>query len=146
MRRDQTITLSVVLALTVAVLGAKAWTKGGGRAVATPTAASLLSEGRPVVLFFNGVYGRCEPERREFESAERSFADVPDDLLAHFVVYRVNVEQPSELVHEYHVSFPPAVILLDADGDEVYRQEWGVYRETLVEQMKALLAEGDGGT
>jgi len=185
MRRDQIITLSIVLSLTAAVLAAKAWVKSGGQAAGTaasappalvekasgtltqapgepeatpasrtmssPTAEkppapviSFPTDGRPVLLFFNGKYG-CWCEMREYEAADGSLASVPEDLLAKFVVRRIDIHQDRQAVHEYRVMFPPAVILLDAEGEEAYRQEYGVYRDWLIEEMTALLARRAGG-
>ena len=83
---------------------------------------------------------------REYEAADRALASVPEDLMARFVFAWVNIHQDRELVYQYHVMFPPAVILLDSEGREVYRQEYGVYGPTLIEEMAGLLIkEAEGG-
>ena len=155
------ITLSIVLILTAAVLTAKAWVGSGGQIAVTAASApsalegelsstlpqthgepapviSFPTDGRPALLFFNGKHG-CRCEMREYEDADRSFASVPEDLLAKFVVAKVDIHEARDVVHEYRVMFPPAVILLDSEGREMYRREYGVYGPTLMEEMAGLL-------
>jgi hypothetical protein len=98
------------------------------------------TDGRPVLLFFNGKSG-CECEMREYEAADCALASVPADLRARFVVAWVDIHQDKETVHQYRVMFPPAAILLDSEEKEVYRREYGVYGPTLIEEMTNLVGD-----
>lgn len=120
------------------------------QATPSPTAEKTIApvidfptDGRPALFFFNGKSG-CWCEMREYEAADHALASLPEDLVARFVVAWVNIHQDREAVHQYRVMFPPAVVLLDSDGREVYRQEYGVYGPTLIEEMTNLVAGEPG--
>jgi len=103
----------------------------------SPVLGTMLHlEGRPTPLFFNGKNG-CWCEMRECAAADRSSASLPEGLLPKFIVKRLDVHEAKDVMREYRVMFPPAVILLSVEGNEVYRQEYGVYRETLIEEVES---------
>ena len=109
-----------------------------------PTAIIPSPGQQPVLLFLNGQYGECECQQREFRAADRTFASLPKDLLARFIVQRIDTDKATHLLRQHHVLFPPAVILLDAEGKEVYRHEYGVDRDALMEKMTGLLTPQPG--
>jgi hypothetical protein len=89
--------------------------------------------------------GRHSLQSRQRTGCRHAEAGVPDEPLGNFTAYRVNIPRPADMQRRYDVPFPPAVVLLDAQGREVYRRECGVDQETLIEQMMALLAERPEG-
>lgn len=111
----------------------------------TAVAETLSAPGGPALLFFDGVYERCECLRRETEPPELFLPRLPRDLSSRVAVHRINVEERPGLAHQHRVMVLTTLVLLDANDEEVFRQDHGVYREPLIEAMRALLVKEPGG-
>jgi hypothetical protein len=81
-----------------------------------------LVYGSPSLVFFNGSRG-CECELYVYSNADRQLADWSVAQRGGLAVTRVSIHAPGELKSKYKVIRAPTLLLLDAAGGIILRQD-----------------------
>lgn len=105
----------VFVLLVVGVLAVKAGQEGWF----VPEPAFLPNQ--PVLLLFNRYRG-CECALDVYEAAEWQVSGWPEEARLSVPVLVINLDRQKELGERYKVHRAPTLILLDAAGNVVYRQ------------------------
>lgn len=85
----------------------------------------LELEGKPALLFFNKARG-CECELLVYHNANAQM----DDWTAPLRVIHIDLDHRSDLARQYDVIRAPTLVLLDAEGQVVWRQDEGLSDES----------------
>jgi hypothetical protein len=110
----------VWLALTatiLAVLGVKGLRDGWWA-----TGAPLDLGNRPALLLFNNDRG-CECVLVIYQRADAQIAAWPAAARHDVPLQRINLEQRPDLGEHYQIARAPTLLLLDGEGNEVWRQD-----------------------
>jgi hypothetical protein len=102
----------------------------------------LELEGRPALLFFNKARG-CECELFVYNNANAQI----DGWNAPVRVIRIDLDRRPDLAQEYGVIRAPALILLDAEGQVIWKQDESLSDEAPLNLKKVKVqveALGDG--
>lgn len=93
--------------------------------IATQEAATPLPDlsGKPILLFFN-LDKPCECMVEITERAEKQMGGWPDDRRGGIMVLRLEMEQHEDLKAKYQVFRSPCLVLLDAQGEIAWRQDY----------------------
>jgi hypothetical protein len=110
----------VFLATLALTLGAKAAQQGWF----TPR-LPLELDGKPAVLFFNKTHG-CECERFVYNNAEAQIRSWD----AAMQVICIDMDRRPDLARQYQVMRAPTLILIDAEGGTVWKQDEGISDES----------------
>jgi hypothetical protein len=113
-RRLVWLAFAVIL---LAVLGAKSL-RDGWWARQDP----LNLGGRPALLFFNNDSG-CECVLVIYQRADAQIAAWPAVARHDVPLQRINLEQRPDLGEQFHIARAPTLLLLDGEGNEVWRQD-----------------------
>ena len=119
----RTVLLVVWLSLVGVILGIKAVSMGW-----FTHRQPLNLNGQPALVFFTLGRG-CECQMTVIANAEAQIAawDVPGE--AGLPVLRVDFSRRPDLVRQYGVARAPALVLLDAQGQVVWKQDVGLSDE-----------------
>lgn len=85
--------------------------------------AALALNGQPAVLVFVKYRYVCECEAFVNGNARTQVANWPAEVRAKLPLHLIDIEQRSDLARRYDVILTPAMLLLDADGEVVWRQD-----------------------
>ncbi len=102
----------------------------------------------PVLLLFNNEEG-CVCELAIYERADAQIAAWPAESRHGVLLHRIHLEQRPDLRLEYRIARAPTLLLLDADGNEVWRQDevtsdWRIFDlETAEAQIVSLQRIGN---
>ena len=75
---------------------------------------------QPALLFFNSEEG-CECVLVFYEKADEVMAAWPADVRHNVAVHRILIEERPDLQRQYKIDRAPALLLLDSQGREVWR-------------------------
>jgi hypothetical protein len=100
------------------ILGVKAWQVGWLR-----PKTSLELNGQPTVLVFVKYRYVCECEGYVNGNARSQVVNWPMDALGGVPLHLIDIEQRTDLVKRYKVIRAPSMLLLNADGEIVWRQD-----------------------
>ncbi len=92
----------------------------------------LELDGKPALLFFNKTRG-CECELFVYNNANAQV----DDWIAPLRVIRIDMDHRPDLARQYAVIRAPTLILLDAEGQAVWRQDEGLSDESPLDLNQA---------
>lgn len=92
----------------------------------------LALDGEPALLFFNKSRG-CECELFVYNNAKAQM-DVWNSPVR---VIRIDMDRRSDLAREYKVIRAPSLVLLNAEGQVVWRQDEGVSDESPLDLNQA---------
>jgi hypothetical protein len=81
-----------------------------------------LVPGSPGLVFFNGSRG-CDCELYVYSSADRQLADWSEAQRGGLAVIRISIHAPGTLKRKYKVIRAPTLLLLDAAGEIILRQD-----------------------
>jgi hypothetical protein len=81
-----------------------------------------LMPGSPGLVFFNGSRG-CECELYVYTNADRQVANWSEAQRGGLAVIRVSIHAPGALKSKYKVIRAPSLLLLDASGEIILRQD-----------------------
>ncbi|MFW5943449.1 MAG: TlpA family protein disulfide reductase [Chloroflexota bacterium] len=95
----------------------------------------LELDNRPAFLFFNSEEG-CDCVIEFYEKADAVMAAWPSDAREDIPVHRILLEERPDLQRQYKVDRPPTLILLDAEGREIWRDR-GVASNPQVFKLEA---------
>lgn len=95
-----------------------------GRPLLAPAGPPIELNNQPALLFFNNDEG-CECVIPLYQKADTVIAAWPSDQRAKIPLYRLVLDKRPDLQRQYNVERAPMLLLLDADGQVVWR-EWGV--------------------
>ena len=116
-RAGRLLTFSLLGVALLTIMAAKVI--GEGWLHPQPTLPSVSG---PTLLFFNGSRG-CECELLVYENADRQFTAWREKLNGDLPVVQVSIHPPGELKKQYKVVRAPTLLLLDRDGQVVWRQD-----------------------
>jgi hypothetical protein len=85
----------------------------------------LELDGKPALLFFNKERG-CECELFVYNNAETQM----NSWNAPMRVIRIDLDQRPDLARQYDVSRAPSLVLLNAEGQVVWKQDEGLSDES----------------
>lgn len=102
--------------MILAVLAYKAWDEGWFMP-RTP----LDLNGEPAVLFFIKHKG-CECELVVYQAAARQVRDWPEERLQGVRLIQIDLDRRPDLGKQYQVARAPTLLLLNAAGELIYRQ------------------------
>ena len=85
--------------------------------------APLVFAGEPALLFFN-LNESCECMREMVESANKQITAWPEEARAGIQIHWIDFEERPDLASQYEVFRVPCLVLLDAQGEIVYRQDY----------------------
>ena len=85
----------------------------------------LVLGGKPVLLFFNRYKG-CECELVVYEAAERQIQNWDLEDRRGIEVMILNLDRRSDLKKQFEIVRAPTLILLNADGEIIIKQDEGV--------------------
>jgi len=100
------------------VLGFKAWQLGW-----LQPRQSLELNGQPAVLVFVKHRGVCECEQFVNGNARAQAASWSDKARHDMMLHQIDIEQRPDLAKQYKVIRAPTMLLLDATGEIVWRQD-----------------------
>jgi len=106
----------------------------------------LELNGKPALVLFNR-YNGCECELVVYEAAENQVENWTVDNRSGVPVYVINLDHRSDLKTKYQIIRAPTLILLDAFGNIILKQEEGISDEEPLnlplfeEKIKGLLAD-----
>jgi hypothetical protein len=83
---------------------------------------TTLMPGSPSLVFFNGSRG-CDCELYVYSNADRQLADWSEAQRGGLAVIRVSIHAPGALKSKYKVIRAPTLLLLDAAGEIILRQD-----------------------
>lgn len=89
------------------------------------TREQLVVGGKPVLLFFNRYKG-CECERKVYEAAERQIENWTEENRGGIDVIIFNLDRRTDLIKQFGIVRAPTLILLNADGDIILKQDEGI--------------------
>ena len=92
----------------------------------------LELDGEPALLFFNKSRG-CECELFVYNNAETQM----NSWNASARVFRIDLDRRSDLAQQYEVVRAPTLILLNAEGQVVWRQDEGLSDESPLDLNQA---------
>lgn len=95
-----------------------------GRPFLLPAAPPIELNNQPALIFFNNDEG-CECVIPLYQKADAVIAAWPPEQRAQIPVHRVVLDERPDLQRQYDVERAPMLLLLDTDGQVVWR-EWGV--------------------
>jgi hypothetical protein len=107
----------IVACAVLAVLAAKG-IQSGWFAARSP----LDLNGEPALLFFNNDRG-CDCALVIYRRADAQIAAWPEEARHRVPLVPINLEQRPDLGGHYGILRAPTLLLLDAAGDEVWRQD-----------------------
>jgi hypothetical protein len=81
-----------------------------------------LVPGSPGLVFFNGSRG-CDCELYVYSNADRQLADWSEAQRGGLAVIRISIHAPGTLKSKYKVIRAPTLLLLDAAGEIILRQD-----------------------
>jgi hypothetical protein len=81
---------------------------------------ALALNGQPALLLFNSEEG-CECVQVFYRQADSVIAEWPAAARADVPVHRILLEERPDLRRRYHIERAPTLVLLDTDGQEVWR-------------------------
>lgn len=85
----------------------------------------LVLEGKPVLLFFNRYKG-CECELVVYEAAELQIENWTEENRRGIEVMIFNLDRREDLKKQFGIVRAPTLILLNADGDIILKQDEGI--------------------
>lgn len=85
----------------------------------------LVLEGKPVLLFFNRYKG-CECELVVYEAAEQQIVNWTEEDREGIEVVIFNLDRRADLKKQFGIVRAPTLILLNADGDIILKQDEGI--------------------
>ena len=100
------------------VLGFKAWRLGW--LLPKPP---LALNGQPAVVVFIKIHGVCECEQFVNDNARAQAANWPVDARSWLLLHQIDIEHRPDLAKQYKVIRAPSMLLLDASGEIVWRQD-----------------------
>jgi hypothetical protein len=115
-KRGRHLTLVLLGLAVLVVIAAKA--SRDGWLNPQPT----LVPGSPGLVFFNGSRG-CDCELYVYSSADRQLADWSEAQRGGLAVIRISIHAPGTLKRKYKVIRAPTLLLLDAAGEIILRQD-----------------------
>lgn len=123
--------LFLFVAVVLAVLAIKSFNEGWFE-LQTP----LALNGQPALVFFTLGQG-CECEMLVIRNAEAQLATWP--LLAQEIIpfFRVDFNRRPDLAKQYNVARAPALVLLDTQGQVVWKQDLSLSDETPLDLAEA---------
>ncbi len=95
-----------------------------GRPFLLPAGPPIELNNQPALLFFNNDEG-CECVIPLYQKADAVIAAWPPEQRAQVPVHRIVLDDHPDLQRQYDVERAPMLLLLDANGQVVWR-EWGV--------------------
>jgi len=107
----------------------------------------LELDGQPALVLFNRYKG-CECELVVYEAAEYQIETWAEENRRRVPVYIFNLDRRSDLKKQYQIIRAPTLILLDASGNIVLKQDVGISDEKPLnlplfeERIKEVLNEG----
>ena len=133
----------IVATAVLVVLGAKAIQQGW--LTARPP---LELNDKPAILFFNNEKG-CDCVLAIYRRADGQIAAWPAESRHGVPLHRIHLEQRPDLGKRYQIVRAPTLLLLDAGGNEVWRQDevtsdWRIFDlETAEAQIVSLQRTGN---
>lgn len=115
------------LAALILTFGLKAATEGWFAA-----RAPLPLNGQPALVFFTLSKG-CECQMTVVRAAEAQLADWVPPLPLH----RVDVDRRRDLAEQFHIVRAPALVLINAEGQVVWKQDEGLSDESPLDLNQA---------
>jgi hypothetical protein len=106
----------------------------------------LALNGEPALVFFNLGRG-CECQMTVIRSAEAQLAAWPVALEDRIHIIRVDFSRRPDLARQYDIARAPALVLLDSNGEVVWKQDVGLSDdapldlEQAKDQVELLLSE-----
>lgn len=116
-RKRQILGLLLIVLILTGILGYKIYDEGW----LLPRAALDLPQ-EPVLLFFNRHKG-CECVLLVYRSADKQIQDWPESQRNGLTLIRVDLDRRPDLGAQFGIYRVPAMLLLDAEGREIFRQE-----------------------
>lgn len=89
-------------------------------------------DGKPALLFFNKARG-CECELLVYNNANAQV----DEWTAPLRVIRIDMDRRPDLARDYNIIRAPALVLVNADGQVVWRQDEGLSDESPLDLNQA---------
>jgi len=119
MKRNSSVLVWIVfVGSVVLVLGVKAWQVGWLR-----PKTHLELNGQPAVLVFVKYRYVCECEGYVNGNARSQAVNWPLDTPGGVPLHLIDIDQRTDLVKRYKVIRAPSMLLLDAEGEIVWRQD-----------------------
>ncbi|MBU0511203.1 MAG: hypothetical protein KKD28_09185 [Chloroflexi bacterium] len=84
---------------------------------------SLELNGQLAVLIFVKIHGVCECEQFVNGNARSQVANWPTETRYGLPLHQIDIEQRPDLAERYKVIRAPSMLLLDASGEIVWRQD-----------------------
>lgn len=116
-QKRQVLGLLLFILVLTGMLGFKVYDEGW----LLPRTPLALPE-QPVLLFFNRHKG-CECVLLVYRSADKQIQDWPESNRKAIPILRIDLDRRPDLGTQFGIYRVPAMLLLDADGRELYRQE-----------------------
>ena len=141
--RNRLMVLILFGVLVIAILAIKSFNDGW-----IEPQTPLEVTGQPMLVFFTLSEG-CECQMVVVRSAEAQLAAWPFMQTGAFSLQRVDYDRRPDMVMQYNVARAPALVLLDAAGQVVWKQDLGLSDEAPLDldqarsQIEALLS-GEG--
>ena len=120
--------------------------RSGGLAARPP----LELNGEPTLLFINNDRG-CDCVLAIYLRADQQIAAWPAESRHSVSLHRIHLEQRPDLGWQYRIIRAPTLLLLDAAGNEIWRQDevtsdWRIFDlEAAEAQIVVLQGDGDDG-
>lgn len=89
-------------------------------------------DGKPALLFFNKARG-CECEMLVYNNANVQM----DDWTAPLRVIRIDMDRRPDLARDFNIIRAPALVLVNAEGQAVWRQDEGLSDESPLDLNQA---------
>jgi len=97
---------------------------------------SLELKSQPALVFFTLGRG-CECQMLVIRNAETQLAAWPVAMEEQISILRVDFSRRPDLVSQYNVARAPALVLLDAAGEVVWKQDLGLSDEAPLDLIQA---------
>jgi hypothetical protein len=129
--RRRSMVLMMFGVIVLAVLAIKSFNEGWFEP-RTP----LALNGQPALVFFTLGRG-CECQMLVIRNAEVQLAAWPVALEERIQILRVDFSRRPDLVRQYNVARAPALVLLDAAGEVIWKQDLGLSDEAPLDLIQA---------
>ena len=118
--RRRFLILSLLICVAIAIVGTKAF-RSGWFAPHRP----LDLNGKPALLFFNVSKG-CECQMVVSNNASDQVASWPEEARQDIPVFHIDIECRPDLSEQYDVNLVPAMLLLDSQGQLMWKQDYSI--------------------
>jgi hypothetical protein len=118
--RRRFLILSLLICVAIVIVGTKAF-RSGWFAPRRP----LDLNGKPALLFFNVSKG-CECQMVVSNNASDQVASWSEEARQDIPVFHIDIERRPDLSEQYDVNRVPALLLLDSQGQLMWKQDYSI--------------------